>query len=632
MLQFMRQRAGSWIIKGVLSIIVLAFIFMGVGNFRDQNNVTAATVNGEDISYTQFQDRYFVLLDSARQQFGNQLNDEILNMLRLKERAMDQLITETLLLQKAAELGFQVSDEELSATIRNMKFFQINGEFKPKIYNSILQRNHLTPESFEQLQRRDLLTQKVRQLIDDSVKVSEDEARRWYEWENAEVKIKVAVFSPGDFKDVDPSDEALQTYFDEQKEKYKTAEKTQITYIRFNPEDYTAGVSVDEDLVAQYYEDHQDDYRTEETVEASHILIKVPEDAPESTVSDKEAEAMKIYDMVTTDGRDFAECAKAYSQDAGSASKGGALGKFKKGELVAPFAEKAFSMEPGEISRPVKTVFGWHVIKVDKVNDASVTPLTDVAADIRNTMALKKARDMAYEQAMSVFDAAIDNDSVKQAAEKFELKAETTPLLARTEAVKEIPQGGELVRQAFDLVEGDISDVVQIADNYYLFQVDQRKAPEVPGLETVRETVLADLSEELREEAAQKAAEDLLEKLKEGSVIDAAVEGTSAELIATDYFKRQAPVPDLGTESGLSREAFLLNTENRLADKVINGSKGYYVLYLEDRRPPEGDAFSEVKEDVMNQLMQLKKQDALTAWLSGMKAESEITQNERVLN
>ena len=632
MLQFMRQRASSWIIKGILSIIVLAFIFMGVGNFRNQNNVTAATVNGDEISVTEFNDRYYVLLDSARQQFGNQLNDEILKMLNLKEQALDQLIMETLMLQKAVSLGFQVSDQELSDTIRGMSVFQRNGSFSPDLYNSILKRNRLTPESFEQLQKKEMLLQKVKQLIDDSVKVSEDEARTWYDWQQAEVKIKAALFKPGDFSQITPSEDALKEYFEEHKEEYRTSEKTQITYIRFNPEEFTSQVTVSDDEMLQYYNDHRDDFRTDKTVEVSHILIKVAANAPEATVSAKEAEAMKIFDMVTSGEQDFAAVAKQYSEDAGSAFKGGSLGKFKKDELVAPFAEKAFSMEQNEISRPVRTSFGWHIIKVDKINEASVTPLPVAKVEIQKTLALEKARELAYEEALNVFDAAIDKGSVEQAAEQFKRDAETTPLFSRTDSLEGVPASGDLISQTFDLLEDEISDVVEAGGSYYLFQVVQRVAPEVPDLAAVRDAVLEDLSTQMRDTAAKEAAEAFLAAVEDGKSMEAAAENTPAEIITSDYFKRQAPIPEIGNEAELSREAFLLTPEKPLADNVITGSKGYYVIYLEDRRLPEQASFAAEKDKVMTQLLQVKKQDVFSEWLSAMKAESEIKRNERILN
>jgi len=601
MLQFMRQRASSWMIKAVLSVIVLTFVFVGVGNFRDRNEVTAATVNGEKISFTQFQDRYYVLLDNVRQQFGDQINDEFLDMLNLKERALDQLISEALLLQKARELGFAVSDEELSTSIRQMSAFKRNGSFNRRVYDSLLQHNRMTPEMFEQQQRRDMLTQKIRQLITDSVKVSEDEARRWFDWENAEVKIKLAAFKPEGFSAIKPSEEALKRYFDENKEKYKTEEKLQAAYIRFDPDDFTSRVTVDDAEIQQYYEDNLDAYRTEKTVAASHILLKVAKDAPEATVSARQAEAMKIYDMVTS-GQDFAACARQYSDDSTSGPEGGALGVFKKQDLVAPFAEQAFSMKAGEISRPVRTRFGWHIIRVDKVNDAMVTPLSQVKGDIKKLLALKKARDTAYEEALRVFDAAINENSVKKAAEMFELAAQSTPLFSRTDKLEGISGSAEFIRLAFDLFEEEISDVVEVGGSYYLFQVNQRLAPEVPELAAVRERVRDDLIARMRDEKAQEEAETFLKMLQEGIAIDEAAKKFRPELIITDYFGRRKPVPEIGHEPEIPQEAFLLTSDNRVSRKVVDGQEGYYVIYLEDRRSPAADAFAVEKDKITAQL------------------------------
>ena len=630
MLQFMRQRASSWMIKAILSIIVLAFIFMGVGNFGDREEVPAAVVNGEAISATQFQDRYFLLLDNARRQLGNQLNDEILKMMDLKGQAMEQLISETLLLQKADELGFKISDRELSDHIRRLPFFHQDGQFNKALYNNVLQRNRLTPEMFEQLQRRELLTQKVRGLIEDGVKVSDDEIRRWYDWQNAEVKIKATVFNPDDFVQVTASDEALAQYFEENREQYTTQEKTQITYIVFDPDDFVSEVAVTDDEIRQYYDDNRETYSTEKTVEASHILLRVAADAPETTVAARQAEAVKIYDLINA-GRDFADCAREYSEDTASAAKGGALGPFKKQELVAPFAEQAFAMKAGEISRPVRTQFGWHIIRVDKVNEASEKSLAEVRADIEKLLARRQARNLAYDAALEAFDTAVDKSDLDQTAAALGLKSRTTPFFSRTDKLDGVVDGAALIQQSFDLPEGEISDVVEAGGRYYLFRVDKRQAPEVPELKAVKERVTADLTAQLRKEAAREAAEDLLATIRQGTAFDEAAAAAKAAVITTDFFERGANVPELDNEPLLTREAFQLGGDNRLADKVLEGKKGYYVIYLEDRRLPVTDTFADEKGEIEKQLLRIKKEEAVTAWISALKTDSEITRDERFL-
>ncbi|MEW6076787.1 MAG: SurA N-terminal domain-containing protein [Thermodesulfobacteriota bacterium] len=632
MLQFMRQKASSWIIKALLSLIVLAFIIsMGVGSYRNRDDIAAAaTVNGEEISVTQFQERYYVLLDNVRQQFGNQLNEELLKMMNLKERALDQLISETLLVQKAKELGFDVSDRELSRSIKEMSLFQRDGKFNKAQYNGILQRNRLTPEIFEQQLRRDMLTRKVRDLITDNIKVSEDEARRWYDWQHSKIKIKVAVFGPENFLPLSPSEDEIGRYFTENKGKYKSGEKLEATYLRFNPDDYISRAAVDDAAIQQYYDDHQDIYQKEKTVDVSHILFKVDENASQETAAAKETEATKVYDMVTS-GQDFAACAKQYSEDT-SSSAGGKLGTFTREELVAPFADQAFSMEAGEISRPVRTLFGWHIIKLDRVTEASVTPLETVRVNINKTLAQKQARDLAHEEALRLFDAAINKNSVKEAAEQNGMTPQTTPLFSMTDRLEGIPGDSEFIRQAFDLQENEISDVVEINGSYYLLQVNRRLAPEEPELVAVRDKVVADLAARMRRDEAEKAANAFLNKLQAGTGMDQAAEEAHTEIIATGYFGRGENVPELGREAELSQEAQALNSQDRFVNKVIAGQDGkYYVVWLEDRKGPEQDAFSRDKESIMSQLVQAKKQEIFNSWLSSMKAQSEITQDDRIL-
>ncbi len=603
---------------------------MGVGNFRDRNNVAAATVNGTKISVNQYQDRYYMLVENTREQLGGQVDEEFIKSLNLKERALDQLISETLLRQKAEELGFRVTDRELAESIRQMSYFQQDGHFSNVLYNRVLQRNHMTPEMFEQQQRKSLLIQKIRKLIYDSVKVSLAEARSWYDWQKTEINIKLAGFVSRNYAGITPSDEALQAYFDENKEKYRTGEKTQVTYISFDPDAFVAAAEIEDSEVRQYYEDHRDDFKTEKTVDVSHILIRVEKNASEETVSAKQKQATKIYYEMIASDRDFADWAKQYSEDS-SAEKGGFLGTFKEKDLSPALAEQAFSMEAGEFSPPVRTESGWHIIKVDKINDAAIQPLAEVAPEIRTKLAMKKSRDLAYETALTAFDTAINEDSVKVAADQLGLQAKTSPFFSRTDKLPGIPQSAEFVRQAFDLLDNQISDVIEAGGKFYLFQVDQRKPPEVPELNTVKDRVRKDLAAQMRQEKARADARTFLESLQEGADFDTAVEKTKAIVVTTGFFNRQQPAAGIDKEPELLRQAFLLTPDNRVPNDVIGGAGGYYVIYLEDRKPPGDDAFAAEKNQVVAKLLQIKREYAFSDWLSAMKAESEITKDERFL-
>ncbi|MDY6824390.1 MAG: SurA N-terminal domain-containing protein [Thermodesulfobacteriota bacterium] len=630
MLQLMRQKASSLIIKGVLGIIVLAFIFMGVGNFRERRMTEAAVVNGETITAQQFQNRYYRLRENYRRQFGGQLNEDLMDMLNLKQRAMDQLIAETLLLQKAAEIGFQVPDRELAETIRSMSVFHRDGRFDSELYTAQLQRNRMTPESFEAMQRRDLLAGKMRSFILDRVKVSADEAKTWYDWENAEVRITAAVFEPDRYTDVEPTPTELRAYFDDHQEKYKTPAKARVTYVAFHPSDYMDQVTVTDDSIADYYDSNKAEFTTEKKVEARHILLKVPQGADEATVAEKRQRAMEIYEKLQA-GKDFAEAAKEFSEGP-SAEKGGYLGEFTKDEMVAPFSEKAFSMAAGEISKPVRTQFGWHLIKVEKVTERSVAPLAAVRPEIEKKLTEKKATDLAYENALETFDLALNKGSVRNAAEEKGLVPVITGMFSRdAESIKGMDQSRVFVRQVFDLFEGEISDVVEIDGIYYLFQVKERKPAEVPTFEMVKHAVREDVKAQLQQEKAQRQASGALEKVKNGSPLAAVCKEAGIETTTTAFFGRNGSIPDIGREPAVVSEAFMLSQNTPLTEEVIKGEKGYFIIRLKEKRYPPDTDFQEKKEATINRLRQRKKEEVFSSWITAMRAAGEVSVEERFL-
>ncbi|MEZ4551945.1 MAG: SurA N-terminal domain-containing protein, partial [Desulfobacterales bacterium] len=398
MLNAMRQSAGSWIIKVLLGIIVVAFTFMGVGSFNARQNAKVATVNGDIIDITQYQRAYYNVLENLRARFGNQLNDEMIKMFNVRQQALDGLIETTLLHQTAKQIGLRVPDAELAQSIAQIPAFQQNGAFDPQRYKILLSQNRLTPESFEAMQKEAMMMDRLRFMVTKSAKVSDNEIRQWYEWENTSVDIDYAVFKAADFKDIELTDQMLQEYYDAHKEEYKTQPKLQARYVKFDPESYKSAAVVSSDEIQQYYDEHLEEFKQPETVSARHILFKVPQDADAETNETARQKAAAVMEKARA-GEDFAELAKTYSEGP-SKDNGGQLGEFKREDMVKPFSDAAFAMAAGDISEPVKTQFGWHIIKVESHNPASTLALEDATGQITEKLADRKARNLAYDAAL----------------------------------------------------------------------------------------------------------------------------------------------------------------------------------------------------------------------------------------
>lgn len=623
MLSQMRKHAGSWMIKVLLFAIVVVFSFWGVGSFRNREDTHVAEVNGEIISFELFRRTYNNMLDQYRSVNSGQLDDKMLKMLNLPRRAIDQLVDRALLRQEAERLQIDVSNTEVVDAVRSYPAFQVGGAFNKDRYESLLGQIRMSPQEFENDQRESLQLQKLQALVMDSVVVSDDEARAWYQWYNAEVDLDFVLFKPGDYKDISPEAERIKAFFDAHQEEYKTDPSVKVSYLFFDPERYRKTIQVDDEQIAQYYESHIEEFTTEKTVQARHILLKLDEDADEETVAARKEKALEIYKMAT-EGQDFAELAKKYSEGP-SRDKGGDLGAFKKGAMVAPFGDKAFSMKAGEISEPVRTKFGWHIIKVEKINEGGTQSLDEVKDRIRKKLVDQQARDKALAHAEEVYYNVFDSDRLTDAGKKYDVPVVTTDFFNRASApLKGVGNQRQFIDAAFGLEKQGISEILELGKGCYLLQVEDQKPAAVPTFETVAEKVKQDFVKSLQDEKAKADAEALLAAVQGGEKFEKAAKKYNLEVTSTGYFKRTGSVPKIGYDRGITEQAFLLTSEKALCEKPLSGAKGWFVIRLKDRKKPADEGFDKEQTTIVSQLTQQKKQRVYQQWLTDVKARSDI--------
>ena len=528
MLSVMREHATSWFIKIILGVIVIVFVLWGVGNFGDEGRNHVATVNGEPITDDAYRTAYNNLLQRYSEMYGGNLNDEMLEMLKLDQQALTSLIDETVLRQQAEAMSFQVSDGELADAIAGIEAFQNEaGRFDKRRYQALLNANRLTPEAFEQMQRRSMLSAKLRSLIMDSVKVSDDEAWQWYRWQNAAVQVDYVHFDPADYE-VELADEAVREYYEAHPDQYRTQPKVKAQYLRFAAGDYTDQVTVTDEEIEAYYSSHQSEFVEPETVSARHILIKTNPDDDEEAVEAKRERAGEILEKARA-GEDFAELARQYSEGP-TRERGGDLGSFERGRMAKPFSDKAFSMEPGEISDPVRTQFGWHIIKVEDKTPESTAPLEAVRDEIRDNLARERGLSLAYDAADSAYYSVAPGDGLTEIAAATSAGLQTTDFFTRSGPTGDdtIANPRQMASAAFSLAENEISDITKIGEAYYLIEVTEKLEATLDDFENVADRVRADLRRERREELAQADAEAFLATLTEATPEAPETEGEAA--------------------------------------------------------------------------------------------------------
>lgn len=619
----MRKNAGTWLIKILLGAIVLVFVFWGVGSFRNRNEGRVAVVNGDPIMVDEYNQTYNRIIEQIKQRYGGQINDEMLKMLQIKKQAMDQLIDKRLLLAEAKRLDFSVSNTELIDSIKSISAFQHNGIFDNRQYRAVLAQNRLTPEVFESLQRENLLMERLRNFIADSVKVSDAEVEDWYQWKNAEVNIDYVLFNPSLLTDIHPADTEVKAYYDSHKEAYKTEAKRKVDYLQFPVADFASKVTVSDADVKNYFEANPGVFDTPKTVEASHILIKTDQNASPEVVEKAKEKALMVMKLAK-EGKNFAELAKQYSDDPSAKSNGGHLGTFKRNEMVEPFAEKAFSMSPGEISDPVKTQFGWHIIKVEKVNNAVTLTLDQAKPKIIQKLTDERAKNLAYEAATAAYNAVQNSDSLSKVAESLKLPIKITEPFGHSGPVG-MKTPAKFTAAAFGLATNGISDIIDSGDTYYILQVTEAIPETIPEFTAVADRVRTDVTRQKQDEQALKNAKQFLaDHNKSGKPILDGSAGKNVQTGTTGFFKRSDRIPNIGYERELSAAAFGLSSSKKYPDAPVKGQKGYYVIEFKTRKPADASGLPAEKDQILSSLTSQKQKRLFDELITTLRNKSNI--------
>lgn len=624
MLDFMRKHAGTWMIKALLAAIVVVFVFWGVGSWTTHQQGIVATVNGQSISQEEYRSAYNRLVDQARQNFGNNLNDDLLKSLQLPQMALDQLIDRALLRQAAERMSLAVTDEELAQSVRAIPAFQSNGAFERRRYQQVLSLNRMTPEAFEAGQRESLLIEKLSRVITDGVKVSDSEAEEWYKWSNAEARIDYVCLDADRYKDAPASAEELSAFFERSKERYRTEPEISVRYVAVSPDAFAAQVTLTEAEARDYFEANSGRFEIPKTVEASHILIRLPADAAPAAVETAERRVRELLQQAR-EGKDFGELARQHSEDEGTRTQGGSLGVFPREAMIQPFADVAFSLPPGQVSDPVRTRFGFHLIRVAKVNEGRSRGFEEVKPEIESLLRRERARTLAYDEADAVYDAAAaaNNDlAAAAAARKLEVKA--TGFFTRGAPPQGIGAAEAFAQAAFQLSAGELSEIQDLGGNYYLLQVADTRPARIPEIASVEARVRQELAQEKRREAARKDAQELIAEAGKGVALEQAAKQRGVARRTSEFFKRRDPVGELGSEPEVNRVAFELSAAQAIAPEPVQTAKGYCVIRLVEQRPPAAEGFEAERPQVAERLLQQKKYRFWESWMKELRAGGRV--------
>ncbi len=633
MLKFMRQHATSWFIKIALGLIIIVFIFWGVGGFRGNQATIVAKVGDIIIDVKTYQGAYQKMVEYYRNQYKSQWNDKLLKLFDVKHRVLNQLIDRALIAQEARRLHITVSAAEVAARIESMPAFQRNGHFSRRLYLDLLRYNRVKPGDFELSTRQDLLYEKVESLVAQPASyVTSEElnalTRLMYEKRSLDyVKILAK-----DFEDqVKITDADLKKYYDTHKETYRQPEKVTVSYLLFEPKDYTDRVKIPEAEIEKYYETHKDAFRVPKRVRARHILFRLPPNPTKKEIEAARKEALKVEKLAKS-GKDFAKLAERYSQGP-TAKKGGDLGYFTRGMMVKPFEKAAFAMKKGEISDPVRTRFGFHIIKLVDIQPAHVKALDEVRGEIERKLKLKKAKGIALNEADKAYTALYSHPDLVAYAKKNGLKLHTTEPFSRdTQTGKGIVPEKPFVNAAFKLQKGKISTIIPLQKGYCLMALDRDQPPRIPPLNEVKAKVEEAVRREKALQLARGRAAALIQALMKGKSLATLAKEEKLKIEKTKLFGMMNPSdPNLGPAlAGAINEIALLTKKTPVVSRPLPlvGS-GYAVCVLDKVVPPDIKKVDRTK--VRDQIRRAKAERAFQSWLASLRKKTKIEIHPKAL-
>lgn len=629
MLDFLRRKAQSTSIQVTILIIILVFVFWGVGTNQNGGRDSVASVDGQSISYQQYRRTYEQTVNRYRDQLGGSIPAGLLEQIGVKQQVLNQLIQQVLLQQGARETGLLASNEEVQKSILEMGSFQENGIFSSDRYTQILASSKITKSDFESSIRNDIMDSKIVNHVSRFARVAESELADRFAFENDQVKLEYAAFRAKDYAGkVAVSDEALNGFYEKNGDNYKTEPQVKLKYILFR-HDQAADSSVFSDQeIAQYYQDNVAQYSTPEQRHARHILIKVAEkDSPELKAT-KQKKAETILALAKA-GKDFAELAREYSEGP-SGPGGGDLGFFGRGQMVPPFDEAVFALKEGELSDVVETQFGFHIIKLEKINPATVTPQADVRKEIIAALAKKQGKSVTFALANKAYEDIILAGSIEKYAAQGGSPLAETDFFSRTAPPAALAGEQSLINTAFSLKKGELSSLLEGSAGYAILYVEDRKEPVVPPLAEVHAQVEKDFIADGATGLAREAAEALLAAAGKAASFAEAAQQAGSEVRLTEFYSRdQRSTSNL--PAAVAGQGLDLSGSSPYPAQVAAAGDVFYVLHFKESKPADPQLFAAQRSDLKNRLTQEKQMKVLAGWLDYLHARAKVTVNQTYL-
>ncbi len=525
MLEFIRNRAQSWVAWVIVGLIIIPFALFGIGDYATNdagNNV--ATVNDVKISNQEFQRAYYQQEQRMKEMLGADFDVSVFEG-QMRKNVLDGIVEQELLVQVSRDEGLRVSAQQLAMIIQGIEAFQSDGKFDRETYLSALNMQGQSIGYFESRIHRSLLSQQLYAAVASSSVVSNSSIDTYLRLQNQQrdigyFEIPAAKFSA----DISIDESAASDYYNENSNLYKTTETVDVEYVSLSLDDLIDGIELSEQEIVEAFAEQKSSMTPAEQRKASHILVELQPGAEKDEVGDA-SEKARMIKLRLVAGEDFSSLAQEFSDDLGSADMGGDLGFFSQGDMAPEFDEKVFSMSQGDVSDVVETEFGFHIIRLDEIKASKEPLLADVRDQLVEQLRFNKAESKYYDLVDSLTNLAFEYpDSLEVVAEDLSLSIATYKEVSKSsgEGFLANPKVLSVLFSADVLGERLNSEPIEVADNHVIvMRVDSHEQAKTRSFSDVEQSIVAQLTTKASRYAAQELGEEVLIKIQAGVDTDA---------------------------------------------------------------------------------------------------------------
>jgi peptidyl-prolyl cis-trans isomerase D len=546
----------------------------------------------------------------------------------LMQQAAQSMITSKAITFEADRMGLAVSDDELRDYLHQGQLGQLlfpNGNFiGQQAYEQFIESQfNISVQDFEQEVKAQIAQQKLISAIGGAITVSDKEVTTQLETEDTKIKFDYAVLTLDDVKkQINPTDAELKAYYDKNKQMYVNSipEKIDAKYILIDTKKLAETVDVTPDELQKYYSQHQDDYRLPETVTVRHILIKTPTPDANGKVDQKAVDAARAKaDDVAKQlqgGANFADLAKKYSEDPGSAKDGGLLPPITRGRTVPEFEQAAFNTPVGQTTGVIRTSYGFHIIRVEAKQQARLKPLEEVKVEIEPILKQQKAAAQSQSVANTIQTLA-RTEGMDKAAKDKNLTVATTGMITQTDQLPGIGSAPDFMNALFGAKKNDPPATASTPMGYAVYQVTEIQPPQTPTFDQIK----AKVEEQFKDERAQgmlaQKTQELSDRAHSEHDLAKAAKEVGASVKTSDLVDKTSQVPDIGAMNGAVSVAFGLKSGD-ISGPIQAGANGV-VLKVTEVHQPTPEQMKQDWEKAKEALVEHKREEYENLYVENLR-------------